>query len=194
MPLPPYFVGTLDDPERYQTMFATTTASAAAPTAGLHFTEAVVSGLAEVGVDLVSVHLEVGIDTFRPIAADDIADHAMHSERITVESDAVDAVTAARERGGRVVAVGTTVARTLESVTDGRRGINAYRGSTDLFIRPGFPFSVVDGLITNFHVPGSTLVVLVAAFMGERWRTAYQTALDRGYRMLSFGDAMVTFR
>ena len=193
-PLPPYFTGSLADPERYQTIFAEDPASAAAPTAGLHFTEEVIAGLTARGVQIAAVDLEVGIDTFRPIAVETLADHKMHSERIRVDSAAVAAVDAARQRGGRVVAVGTTVVRTLESV--GLKGgtIRQYEGETDLFIRPGYEFRVVDGLITNFHVPGSTLIVLVAAFMGPGWRDAYTTALERGFGMLSFGDAMMVFR
>ncbi len=194
VPLPPYFTGRLDDPDRYQTMFADVTASAAAPTAGLHFTEDVVRGLEERGVAIARVHLQVSIDTFRPIATDTIDDHAMHSENFDVGPDAAAAVAGTRRSGGRVIAVGTTVVRALESAADPDGAIAPYAGATDLFITPGYPFRVVDGLITNFHVPGSTLVVMVAAFMGDRWRAAYAAAIDRGYRMLSFGDAMMAFR
>lgn len=194
VPLPPYFHGSLADAERYQTVYADLPGSAAAPTAGLHFTPSVLDALADRGIETTTVELRVGLDTFRPIAADTIADHTIHSEDIVVGPDAVAAVEAARQRGSRVVAVGTTVTRALESAatTDGR--ITERSGPTDLFITPGYEFKVVDVLITNFHVPASTLVVLVCAFMGEEWRQAYDTALDRGYRFLSFGDSMLAER
>jgi S-adenosylmethionine:tRNA ribosyltransferase-isomerase len=194
VPLPPYFHGTLADPERYQTVFADREGSAAAPTAGLHVTEGVVAGLAAAGVSTAYVDLDVGLDTFRPISADRLEDHAMHSERWQVDADAAAAVAAARARGGRIVAVGTTVVRTLESAAGDDGTVTAGEGRTDLFITPGHRFRCVDLLVTNFHVPGSTLVVLVAAFMGERWRRAYESALERGYRFLSFGDAMLAER
>lgn len=194
VPLPPYFSGSLATPDRYQTIFAQKTASSAAPTAGLHFTESVVAGLTESGIELAEIDLEVGLDTFRPIATEDVADHDIHTERVEVGSEVVAAIAAARQRSGRIIAVGTTVVRALESAGDGSGGISEFAGDTDLFITPGYRFGVVDGLITNFHVPSSTLVVLVAAFMGEKWRLAYATALERGYRMLSFGDAMMVFR
>jgi S-adenosylmethionine:tRNA ribosyltransferase-isomerase len=191
VPLPPYINRELEDPERYQTIFARTVGSAAAPTAALHFTPAVVDGLAERGVELAEVELEVGLGTFRPVAAERVADHVMHAERFVVPTEAAAAVAACRDRGGRVVAVGTTVLRTLESTAVGGGRIEAGGGSTDLFIVPGFGFRVADLLVTNFHVPGSTLVALVAAVLGDRWRDVYAAALDRGYRFLSFGDAML---
>lgn len=194
VPLPPYFSGSLATPDRYQTIFAQKTASAAAPTAGLHFTESVVAGLTERGIELAEIDLEVGLDTFRPMATEDVADHDIHTERVEVGADVVAAIAAARRRSGRVIAVGTTVVRALESAGDGSGGVTQLAGDTDLFITPGYRFRVVDGLVTNFHVPSSTLVVLVAAFMGEEWRVAYTTALERDYRMLSFGDAMMVFR
>jgi S-adenosylmethionine:tRNA ribosyltransferase-isomerase len=194
IPLPPYFVGQLADDERYQTIFATQTTSAAAPTAGLHFTPGLVARLRRRGLLVAHIHLQVGMDTFRPITSKTIGEHVMHSEMIDVGEDAATAVEAARAGGGRVIAVGTTAARALEAAADGGGGVEPMSGPTDLFITPGHRFSVIDGLITNFHVPSSTLVVLVAAFMGERWRVAYQTAVDRRYRMLSFGDAMLAFR
>ncbi|HEX2404528.1 MAG TPA: tRNA preQ1(34) S-adenosylmethionine ribosyltransferase-isomerase QueA [Acidimicrobiia bacterium] len=193
-PLPPYFHGTLGDPDRYQTMFARTTGSAAAPTAGLHFTPAVAAGLEQQGIEIASVDLHVGIDTFRPITADEIEQHVMHSEWCSISATTAAAISRTRAGGGRVVAVGTTVVRTLETFANDDRTVGAGEGETDLFLRPGDDFQVVDAMVTNFHVPGSTLVVLVAAFMGERWREAYQTALDRGYRFLSFGDAMYAER
>lgn len=194
VPLPPYFTGDLDDPARYQTMFAVTPGSAAAPTAGLHFTEEVVSGLARRDIAIATVDLHVSLDTFRPMTAAVVEDHEMHSEWCGVPQSTVQAVERARERGGKVVAVGTTVVRTLESMADGRGGVTAGEGRTDLFLKPGSVFRVVDALVTNFHMPRSTLLVLLAAFMGPRWRTAYRTALDLGYRFLSFGDAMYAER
>lgn len=193
VPLPPYFTGHLEDPERYQTVYARRPGSAAAPTAGLHFTGAVLDALSRRGVAVTGIELEVGLDTFRPITEDRVEAHEMHSERLVVDEATVAAVEETRRSGGRVVAVGTTVVRALESAaTDGiLRPLDA---RTDLFIRPGHRFRAVDLLVTNFHVPGSTLVVLVAAFMGERWRQAYQVALERGYRFLSFGDAMLAER
>jgi S-adenosylmethionine:tRNA ribosyltransferase-isomerase len=194
VPLPPYFKGTLEDSARYQTMFARRTGSAAAPTAGLHFTPEVVERLGERGVAIASIDLHVGIDTFRPISDPELENHVMHSEWCGVPEQAAVAIEDVRRSGGRVVAVGTTVVRALESFANDDGTVRAAQGDTDLFLKPGDRFRVVDALVTNFHVPGSTLVVLVAAFMGERWRQAYQTALDRGYRFLSFGDAMYAER
>jgi S-adenosylmethionine:tRNA ribosyltransferase-isomerase len=194
VPLPPYFQGTLDDPDRYQTMFARKIGSAAAPTAGLHFTEEVAARLRQREIEIAPVDLHVGIDTFRPIASETIEEHVMHSEWCSIPEATAAAVDSARARGGRVVAVGTTVVRTLESFADGAGTVAAGERETNLFLTPGVEFRVVDVLVTNFHVPGSTLVILVAAFMGEGWREAYQTALERGYRFLSFGDAMLAER
>jgi len=194
VPLPPYIAGRLADPDRYQTIFADRPGSAAAPTAGLHFTPAVVDGLRAAGIGLASVDLEVGLGTFRPISATDVEDHAIHRERFRLDPGTAEAVAAARRRGGRVVAVGTTVTRVLE--TQARPGglVAAGEGETALYLRPGNGPAVVDVLVTNFHVPRSSLVVLVASFMGDRWREAYETALARGYRFLSFGDAMLCER
>lgn len=190
MPLPPYFRGSLPSDDRYQTVFAERLGSAAAPTAALHFTPEVVDRLAARGIGIARVELEVGLDTFRPIATDAVEDHTMHSERIRVEEDAVSAIAATRAAGGRVVAVGTTVVRTLESAwSDG--AVRVFDGETDLFITPGYRFQAVDLMVTNFHVPGSTLVVLIASLVGERWREVYAEALRRGYRFLSFGDSML---
>jgi S-adenosylmethionine:tRNA ribosyltransferase-isomerase len=194
IPLPPYFHGTLSDPDRYQTMFARSIGSAAAPTAGLHFTPEVVAGLNRGGIEIAAIDLHVGIDTFRPISAELIADHPIHSEWCSIPERTSDAIARTRGRAGKVVAIGTTVVRTLETFARDDGTVAAGSGDTDLFLRPGDVFRVVDALVTNFHVPGSTLVVLVAAFMGDRWREAYQTALDRGYRFLSFGDAMYAER
>jgi len=194
VPLPPYFKGRLEDPERYQTVYAAGAGSAAAPTAGLHFTPEVLAAAGERGIALAAVDLEIGVDTFRPIAAARLQDHRMHRESYAVPEETAAAVAAARARRGRVVAVGTTVVRALESAATGPGEVRPGADSTALFITPGYPFRVVDALVTNFHVPGSTLVVLIAAFMGERWREAYRVALERGYRFLSFGDAMLASR
>ncbi len=194
IPLPPYFHGTLADPERYQTIFAKETGSAAAPTAGLHFTPRVVEGLAARGVEIAEVELSVGLDTFRPIGTDRVEDHRIHRERYEVPEATAAAVGAARRRGGKVVAIGTTVVRALESAAAGKGEVEPAAGETGLFITPGFEFRAVDRLVTNFHVPGSTLVVMIEAFMGLGWRAAYATALERGYRFLSFGDAMLAER
>jgi S-adenosylmethionine:tRNA ribosyltransferase-isomerase len=194
LPLPPYLDGELEDDERYQTIFATEAVSSAAPTAGLHFTTDLIGRLAARQIEIARIHLQVGLDTFRPISSDAIEDHRIHSEPVEVDQSTAEAIAATRSRGGRIVAVGTTVTRALESAADDRGGVVATSGPTELFITPGYHFRVIDGLITNFHVPASSLVVMVAAFMGERWRLAYQAAVTRGYRMLSFGDAMLAFR
>lgn len=194
IPLPPYFRGSLADPDRYQTIFATTPGSAAAPTAGLHFTPEVLADLRDRGIEIATVDLHVSLDTFRPIGVEDLEDHRMHSEWCSIPVTTADAIARARGRNGKVVAVGTTVVRTLESMSDGSGGVRAGEKQTDLFLRPGSGFDVVDVLITNFHLPGSTLLVLLAAFMGDRWREVYRTALERGYRFLSFGDAMLAER
>ncbi|MGH8871620.1 MAG: tRNA preQ1(34) S-adenosylmethionine ribosyltransferase-isomerase QueA [Acidimicrobiia bacterium] len=194
IPLPPYFKGTLGSDSRYQTMFARSPGSAAAPTAGLHFTPEVVTGLEHRGIEIATVDLHVGVDTFRPIATEKVQDHRMHSERCSIPVSTAAAVANTRASRGRVVAIGTTVVRTLETFGAEDGWVETGEVDTELFLKPGDTFQVVDALVTNFHVPGSTLVVLVAAFMGERWRDAYQTALDRGYRFLSFGDAMYAER
>lgn len=194
MPLPPYFTGELRDPDRYQTMFAAVPGSAAAPTAALHFTDEVVRGLTARDIRIARVDLHVSLDTFRPMTVDDIDDHEMHSEWCAVPETTAVAIRETRDRGGRVIAVGTTVVRTLESMANRTGEVEPGERRTDLFLKPGSDFQVVDGLITNFHMPGSTLLVLLAAFMGDLWRDAYQAALDRGYRFLSFGDSMFAVR
>lgn len=194
VPLPPYFKGRLDHSDRYQTMFARVAGSAAAPTAGLHFTPEVVARLEAKGIEIAGIDLHVGIDTFRPIAVDTIEDHRMHSEWCSVSEETAVAVQTARDRGGRVVAIGTTVVRALETMGNEHGTVEPGESDTEIFLKPGSEFRVVDALVTNFHVPGSTLVVLVAAFMGDRWREAYTVALERGYRFLSFGDAMYAER
>ncbi|MFQ5966629.1 MAG: tRNA preQ1(34) S-adenosylmethionine ribosyltransferase-isomerase QueA [Acidimicrobiia bacterium] len=194
LPLPPYIRSELSDPERYQTVYSDKVGSAAAPTAGLHFTPGLLDGLADRGVSVAHIDLEVGLDSFRPIASSRIEDHALHAERYRVPAETAASISETRRHQGRVVAVGTTVVRALE--TQARRGgdVEPGAGNTSLFIKPGYEFRVVDALVTNFHLPASTLIVLVAAFMGEPWRKAYEVALDRGYRFLSFGDAMYAER
>jgi S-adenosylmethionine:tRNA ribosyltransferase-isomerase len=190
VPLPPYITAPLEDPERYQTVFARRPGSAAAPTAGLHLTDAALSRCRARGVDIAAVELAVGLDTFRPIAVAAVEDHPMHTEAYAVPASTWDAVEAVRAAGGRVVAVGTTVVRSLEAAA----ATGELAGRTDLFIRPGYDFAVVDRLLTNFHVPRTTLLALVAAFVGDRWRDLYAEALAEGYRFLSFGDAMLLHR
>jgi len=190
VPLPPYIHGVLADPERYQTVFAKNVGSAAAPTAALHFTSDLLDRLAETGVEIAEVELEVGLDTFRPIGTDRISDHRMHAEQWELPEATAAAVAETRGRGGRVVAVGTTVVRTLESASSGLGLVAAGRGDTDLFISPGYRMKVVDAVLTNFHAPRTTLIVMIAALLGDRWRELYQHALANGYRFLSFGDAM----
>ncbi len=194
VPLPPYFHGRLDDSERYQTVFAKTVGSAAAPTAGLHFTPEVIAELGRCGVDIAAVDLEVGLDTFRPISVERIEEHHIHRERYDIPEAAAAAVAATRRRGGRVVAIGTTVIRTLETAACGDGLVRAGGGESSLFIKPGYRMAVVDAAVTNFHAPRTTLIALVAAMLGPVWREVYATALDRGYRFLSFGDAMVIDR
>ena len=191
MPLPPYIHIPLNDDSRYQTMFAKRLGSAAAPTAALHFTPGLVAGLRTAGISIAEVDLEVGLDTFRPISAAMVGDHKMHRESWQVPTETAEAVAACRVRGGRVVAVGTTVVRTLESAARGDGLINPGEGDTDLFISPGYQMRVVDTVVTNFHAPRTTLIVMIAALLGERWRQVYAHALDAGYRFLSFGDAMI---
>ncbi len=186
MPLPPYITERLVDPSRYQTVYADRPLSAAAPTAGLHLTPAVLEACVAAGARIAHVELVVGLDTFRPIVVDDIADHRMHSERYRVPAETWAMV----QQAARVIAVGTTSVRALESVA--ARGDLA--GRTDLFIRRPNPFAVVDVLLTNFHLSRSSLLVLVDAFIGPRWRELYATAIEARYRMLSFGDAMLVAR
>lgn len=192
-PLPPYIRRGLDDPERYQTVFGRRVGSAAAPTAGLHLTERMLEDLQARGVGLAKVELRIGLDTFRPITAENVVDHAMHSEWIEVPSSTVQRIEEVRSEGGRIVAIGTTVVRALETACAGGV-ITPYRGRTRLYIRPGHRFGAVDVLMTNFHMPMSSLLVLVAAFTGDSWRDVYGMAVARRYRFLSFGDAMLLER
>ncbi|MEN8233893.1 MAG: tRNA preQ1(34) S-adenosylmethionine ribosyltransferase-isomerase QueA [Actinomycetota bacterium] len=190
VPLPPYFHGTLDDDERYQTMFAAEPGSAAAPTAALHFTRRIVDHFVARGIRLAEVELEVGLDTFRPMADGPIEEHDMHRERYTVPAITAEIVNAAKRRGSRVVGIGTTVVRTLETSTDEHGIVHPGTGSTDLFISPGYDVRAVDAVLTNFHAPRTTLIVMIATLIGPRWREVYAHALASGYRFLSFGDAM----
>jgi S-adenosylmethionine:tRNA ribosyltransferase-isomerase len=196
VPLPPYITTPLADPSRYQTVYATgAPASAAAPTAGLHVTERVQEGLAAAGVGWVTVRLDVGLGTFAPITATQITAHRMHEERCTVPAASADRIAATRAAGGRVIAVGTTTVRTLESHAAADGALQPGTLSTSLFITPGYRFRVVDGLLTNFHQPRSSLLVLLAAFLGmDAWRATYAHALAGGYRFLSFGDCMLCWR
>jgi S-adenosylmethionine:tRNA ribosyltransferase-isomerase len=186
VPLPPYITEPLDDPERYQTVFADRPGSVAAPTAGLHLTPEVLDACRAAGVRVEAVELVVGMGTFRPMTADKVEDHHMHAERYRVPRSTLDACLAARAAGGRVVAVGTTSVRALESAALS----GDLEGRTELFIHRPWDWRLVDVLMTNFHLPRSSLLVLVDAFVGERWRTLYAEAMAAGYRFLSFGDAM----
>jgi len=193
MPLPPYITTRLERRERYQTIYARATGSAAAPTAGLHFTERAFTALAERGIGVARIDLRVGLGTFRPITTEEVEDHVMHRESFVLDAGAIEAISRTRLAGGAVVAIGTTTVRALEAAwQDGEPAEG--EATTNLFITPDFDFKVVDRLVTNFHLPGSTLICMVAAFIGDGWRDAYQTALDRGYRFLSFGDAMLADR
>lgn len=191
MPLPPYIHEKLEDPERYQTVYSVHEGSAAAPTAGLHFTPELLEKIRAMGVDIAYVTLHVGLGTFRPVKEDDILDHQMHSEYFILTQEACDRINACRENAGRVIAVGTTSCRVLESAPlDGDR-ILPFAGDTSIFIYPSYRFKLVDALITNFHLPESTLLMLVSALAGrERILGVYQQAVEEGYRFFSFGDAM----
>ena len=186
VPLPPYITGGIDDDERYQTVYSRTPSSAAAPTAGLHFTEQLLERVRDSGAEVVAVELAVGLDTFRPITASRLDDHVMHTERYRVPPEVQQAL----DRADRVVAVGTTVVRCLETWA----ATGEASGQSSLFIRRPFQWRVVDALMTNFHMPRSTLLCLLDAFVGPRWRTLYSAALQHGYRFLSFGDAMFVSR
>jgi S-adenosylmethionine:tRNA ribosyltransferase-isomerase len=193
MPLPPYIKETLDDRDRYQTVYAKHEGSAAAPTAGLHFTDAFLRQVQASGVRLCPITLHVGLGTFRPISAETVEEHDMHAEWYSVSEESAAILNETKARGGRIIAVGTTSARTLETVGGRFRGgpVEACSGWTDIFIYPGYEFTLVDGLLTNFHLPRSTLVMLVSALAGkDRVLAAYREAVEREYRFFSFGDAM----
>ena len=192
MPLPPYIKERLDDPERYQTVYAKEIGSAAAPTAGLHFTDELLSQIKQKGVNVAFITLHVGLGTFRPVSVDNIDDHEMHSEYYQMTQETADLLNATKENGGRIISVGTTSTRTLETIRQNNSQFEAESGWTDIFIYPGFDFKGVDGLITNFHLPKSTLVMLVSAFSSrENILNAYNQAVVEQYRFFSFGDAML---
>ncbi len=192
MPLPPYIHEKLKDKNRYQTVYAKTDGSAAAPTAGLHFTPELLQKIKDMGVEVVEVLLHVGLGTFRPVKEDVITDHKMHSEYYSVSEAAAQKLNAAKAEGRRIIAVGTTSVRTLESATDENGVVRAESGNTSIFIYPPYKFKCVDALITNFHLPESTLIMLVAALTGrEKILQIYGEAVERGYRFFSFGDAMM---
>jgi S-adenosylmethionine:tRNA ribosyltransferase-isomerase len=192
MPLPPYITHKLEDKNRYQTVYAKHDGSAAAPTAGLHFTEELLAAVEEKGVNIARVTLHVGLGTFRPVKVDNILDHHMHSEFYMIDETAAETINKTRENGGRIVSVGTTSTRTLETVADENGRIKACSGWTDIFIYPGYKFKAVDSLITNFHLPESTLLMLVSALYDrEKILEAYKVAVEERYRFFSFGDAMM---
>lgn len=192
MPLPPYIHEKLKDKERYQTVYSRELGSAAAPTAGLHFTKELLKKAEEKGVKIGFVTLHVGLGTFRPVKVDDVTKHKMHSEHYELTQETADLINETKKKGGRVISVGTTSCRTLETVAAKEGRICQSEGWTDIFIYPGFKFKVLDGLITNFHLPESTLIMLVSAFAGyEHTMQAYETAVKERYRFFSFGDAML---
>ena len=192
MPLPPYITHQLQDKNRYQTVYAKYDGSAAAPTAGLHFTPDLLKHIKEMGVNIAEVTLHVGLGTFRPVKVDQIQDHHMHSEYYCIIKEAAELINETKAKGGRIIAVGTTSTRTLESAAAGDGTLKECSGWTEIFIYPGYEFKVIDGLITNFHLPESTLVMLVSALAGrEHVLHAYEEAVKERYRFFSFGDAML---
>ena len=191
MPLPPYITHKLKDKNRYQTVYAKHEGSAAAPTAGLHFTEELLREVQERGVNIAHVTLHVGLGTFRPVKVEDVTRHHMHSEFYVIEESQAELINSTKKSGGRIIAVGTTSCRTLESAAEENGTLKAGSGWTDIFIYPGYRFKIMDGLITNFHLPESTLIMLVSAFAGkEHVLKAYEEAVKERYRFFSFGDAM----
>lgn len=192
MPLPPYITHQLKDKNRYQTVYAKYDGSAAAPTAGLHFTPELLKQVKEMGVEIAEVTLHVGLGTFRPVKVENVLEHHMHSEFYMIDEEAAEKINRTRENGGRVICVGTTSCRTIESAADENGRLKASSGWTDIFIYPGYRFKVLDCLITNFHLPESTLLMLVSALAGrEHILAAYEEAVKQGYRFFSFGDAML---
>lgn len=191
MPLPPYITHQLQDKNRYQTVYAKYDGSAAAPTAGLHFTEELLQEIRDMGVSIAEVTLHVGLGTFRPVKVDNVLEHHMHSEFFQITQEAADIINETKKNGGRVISVGTTSTRTLESAAEDDGTLREKSGWTEIFIYPGYDFKVIDGLITNFHLPESTLVMLVSALAGrEHVLAAYEEAVKEKYRFFSFGDAM----
>lgn len=194
MPLPPYIKEKLDDPERYQTVYSKTPGSAAAPTAGLHFTQELLEAIRRKGVKLAYVTLHVGLGTFRPVKAEEITDHVMHSEFYQMDEESARVINETRASGHDIFAVGTTACRTLETIADEQGRVRAQSGWTDIFIYPGYRFKAVDHLITNFHLPESTLMMLLSAFAGrERVMDAYRQAIEAEYRFFSFGDSCLFY-
>ncbi|MBM7556272.1 tRNA preQ1(34) S-adenosylmethionine ribosyltransferase-isomerase QueA [Halanaerobacter jeridensis] len=192
MPLPPYITRELDEPDKYQTVYAEKRGAAAAPTAGLHFTDRLLNKLKEKGVNIVDITLHVGLGTFRPVRVEKIEEHDMHSEYYEVSAEAAEIINQTKEEGNKIFAVGTTTTRTLETVADEDGYVKADKGWTDIFIYPGYEFKNIDALITNFHLPESTLIMLVSAFAGkEETMKAYQHAVAEEYRFYSFGDGML---
>ncbi len=193
VPLPPYIHGKLQDPNRYQTIFAREKGSAAAPTAGLHFTPDLLTKVREIGVNIAEVTLHIGLDTFAPVQEDDPQDHLIHTEWCRLPQSTADLINQTKNNGGRVIAVGTTCVRTLESAAVHSTGeVSPFEGNTSLFILPGYDFKVVDGMLTNFHLPESTLIMLVSAFSTrEKILELYRLAIEENYRFYSFGDAML---
>jgi S-adenosylmethionine:tRNA ribosyltransferase-isomerase len=192
VPLPPYIHEKLDDPERYQTVYSKEPGSAAAPTAGLHFTPRLLDELKAKGVNVAYVTLHVGLDTFAPVTEDDPQEHKIHTEWCELSQETADAINKTRANGGRVIAVGTTSVRTLESAA--QQTVEPFTGPTSIYILPGYQFKVVDAMVTNFHLPKSTLIMLVSAFAGrEKVLETYENAIQEGYRFYSFGDAMLIF-
>jgi S-adenosylmethionine:tRNA ribosyltransferase-isomerase len=191
MPLPPYIKETLEDKERYQTVYSREVGSAAAPTAGLHFTTELLENIKARGINIAFVTLHVGLGTFRPVKAEKIEEHLMHSEHYIMTKDTAQLINSTKENGKRIIAVGTTSNRTLETIADENGRVKEQSGWTDIFIYPGYKFKIVDALITNFHLPESTLIMLVSAFAGQdNIMEAYKTAIENKYRFFSFGDAM----
>lgn len=192
MPLPPYITEKLEDKERYQTVYSHETGSSAAPTAGLHFTNEMLADIESRGINIAYVTLHVGLGTFRPVKEERVLDHKMHSEHFVIPERTAELIRWTKANGGRVIAVGTTSCRTLESAAQKYNDVIACDGRTDIFIYPGFEFKVLDGLVTNFHLPESTLIMLVSAFLGyEKTMQAYRAAVEEKYRFFSFGDAML---
>ncbi len=191
MPLPPYIHEALNEQDRYQTVYAKQTGSAAAPTAGLHFTQELLEKIIQKGVKIIKVTLHVGLGTFRPVKVENVLEHKMHSEYYHVSQDAADAINSTKKAGGNIICTGTTSVRTLETVTDENGVVHPGSGHTDIFIYPGYKFKIVDKLITNFHLPESTLIMLVSALAGkDNVMNAYKQAVEKEYRFFSFGDAM----
>jgi len=192
VPLPPYIKAQLQDPSRYQTVYAKVPGSAAAPTAGFHFTESLISQLTIRGIEMVDVTLQIGLGTFKPVKVDTTEAHVMHEERYEIQEHSANALNVAKTKGKRLIAIGTTATRTLEANWQKYQQFKAEKASTNIFITPGYTFQTIDGLITNFHLPKSTLVMMVSALVGrENLLRIYQEAIDQKYRFFSFGDAML---